>query len=57
MRHLWLHKWNKWYSTWGSLWQYNRDESINRLQESESIKSKIKVTENAPNDDNKKLLK
>ena len=42
----------------GSLWQYYRDEPNNNLKDSESFKFKIKLTGNAPADDNtKKMLK
>ena len=40
--------------TTGSLWQYFRDESNNNLADSESFKSKIKITGKTPNDDNEK---
>ena len=40
--------------TTGSLWQYFRDEPNNNLADSESFKSKIKITGKTPNDDNEK---
>ena len=38
----------------GSLWQYFRDEPDDDLEDSESFKSKIKITGKAPDDDNEK---
>ena len=38
----------------GSLWQYYRDEPNDNLANSESFKSKIKITGESPNDDNEK---
>ena len=40
--------------TTGGLWKYFRDEPNNNLADSESFKSKIKITGNTPNDDNEK---
>ena len=40
--------------TTGSLWQYFRDEPDDNLADSESFKSKIKITGKTPNDDNEK---
>ena len=40
--------------TSGSLWQYFRDESDDNLADSESFKSKIKITGKPPNNDIKK---
>ena len=40
--------------TSGSLWQYYRDESNDNLADSESFKSKIKITGKAPDDGNEK---
>ena len=40
--------------TSGRLWQYFRDEPNNNLANSESFKSKIKITGKIPNNDNKK---
>ena len=40
--------------TSGSLWQYYRDEPNNNLADSESFKSKIKITGKTPNDGNEK---
>ena len=40
--------------TSGSLWQYYRDEPNDNLADSESFKSKIKITGKAPNNDNEK---
>ena len=41
----------------GSFWQYYRDEPNNNLADSESFKSKIKITENLPTMVMKKMLK
>ena len=38
----------------GSLWQYFRDELDHNSADSESFKSKIKITGKTPNDDNEK---
>ena len=38
----------------GSLWQYYRDEPNNNLADSESFKSKIKITGKTPNNGNEK---
>ena len=40
--------------TTGSLWQYFRDEPDDNLEDSESFKSKIKITGKTPNTDNEK---
>ena len=40
--------------TFGGLWQYYRDEPNDNLEDSESFKSKIKITGKTPNDDNEK---
>ena len=40
--------------TSGTLWQYYRDERNNNLTDSESLKFKIKIIGNVPNDFNKK---
>ena len=40
--------------TSGCLWQYCRDEPNNILANSESFKSKVKITGNTPADGNKK---
>ena len=40
--------------TSGSLWQYYRDEPNDNLTNSESFKSKIKITGKTPNNDNEK---
>ena len=40
--------------TTGSLWQYFRDEPDDDLEDSESFKSKIKITGKTPNDGNEK---
>ena len=45
---------DKYAKTTGSLWQYFRDEPNNNLADSESSKSKIKITGKTPNDDNEK---
>ena len=38
----------------GSLWQYFRDELNDDIEDSESFKSKIKITGKTPDDDNEK---
>ena len=43
--------------TSGSLWQYFRDEPDDNLADSESFKSKIKITGKTPNNDNEKDVK
>ena len=45
---------NNYAKTSGSLWQYYRDESNDNLADSESFKSKIKVTGKTPADSNEK---
>ena len=40
--------------TFGSLWQYYRDEPKDNLANSQSLKSKIKITGKTPNDGNEK---
>ena len=40
--------------TSGSLWQYYKDERNDNLTDSESFKSKIKITRNTPSDGNTK---
>ena len=40
--------------TSGSLWQYFRDEPDDNIEDSESFKSKIKITGKAPNNNNEK---
>ena len=40
--------------TSGSLWQHYRDEPNASLADSESFKSRIKITGNTPNDGNRK---
>ena len=40
--------------TSGNLWQYYRDEPNDNLADSESFKSKIKITGKTPNNDNEK---
>ena len=40
--------------TTGSLWQYFRDEPDDNIEDSESFKSKIKITGKTPDDDNEK---
>ena len=40
--------------TSGSLWQYFRDEPDDNIENSESLKSKIKITGKTPNNDNEK---
>ena len=40
--------------TFGSLWQYYRDEPNNNSTDSKSFKSKIKITGNTPADGNTK---
>ena len=41
----------------GSLWQYSRDEPDDDIENSESFKSKIKITGKPPNNGNEKMLK
>ena len=43
--------------TSGSLWQYYRDEPKDNLADSESFKSKIKITGKNPTADNEKDIK
>ena len=43
--------------TSGSLWQYYKDEPNDNLADSESFKSKIKITGITPANGNKKMLK
>ena len=45
---------NNYAKTSGSLWQYYRDDPNDYLINSESFKSKIKITENTPADGNEK---
>ena len=45
---------NNYAKTSGSLWQYFRDEPDDNLADSESFKSKIKITGKTPNNENKK---
>ena len=40
--------------TSGSLWQYYRDEPNDNLADSESFKSKIKITGKTPDNNNEK---
>ena len=40
--------------TSGSLWQYYKDDPNNNLTDSESFKSKVKITEKTPNNGNTK---
>ena len=40
--------------TLGSLWQYYRDEANNNITEFESLRSKIKITGNTPDNGNTK---
>ena len=50
-----LLEYSNYYSeTLGSLWQYFKDEPNDNLTDSESLKSKIKITENTPADGNTK---
>ena len=43
--------------TSGSLWQYYKDDPNDNLKDSESFKSKVKITGNTPNNRNKKMLR
>ena len=43
--------------TSGSLWQYYRNEPNDNIKDSESFKSKVKITGSTPDNDNKKMLK
>ena len=45
---------NNYAKTSGSLWQYFRDEPEDDIEDSESFKSKIKITGKTPDDDNEK---
>ena len=45
---------NNYAKTSGSLWQYYRDEQNYNLADSESFKSKIKITGKTPNNGNEK---
>ena len=45
---------NNYAKTSGSLWQYYRDEPNDNLEDSESFKSKMKITGKNPSNDNKK---
>ena len=45
---------NNYSKTSGTLWQLYRDERNNNLTDSESLKFKIKIIGNTPNDFNKK---
>ena len=42
--------------TSGSLWQHYKDEPNDNLEDSESFKSKIKITGKTPDDDNEKYV-
>ena len=42
--------------TSGSLWQYHKDDPNDNLSDSDSFKSKVKITEKIPNDGNKKYV-
>ena len=48
---------DKYSKTSGNLWQYCKDEPHNNLTDSESFKSKIKITGNTPADSNTKDVK
>ena len=43
--------------TSGSLWQYYKDDPNDNLTDSESFKSKVKITGNTPTNRNKKMLR
>ena len=43
--------------TSGSLWQYYIDDPNDNPANSESFKSKVKITGKTPNDGNKKMLR
>ena len=45
---------NNYAKTSGTLWQYYRDEPNDNLADSESFKSKTKITERTPDDGNEK---
>ena len=47
---------NNYSKTSGNLWQHYRDEANDDITESESFKSKIKITRNTLDDGNKKCL-
>ena len=48
---------NNYSKAWESLWQYYRDQPNGNIANSESFRSKIKVTVDNPDADNKKKLK
>ena len=48
---------NNYSKTWGTLWPCYRDDPNYNITESESFKSKIKITGETLNDDNKKMLR
>ena len=45
---------NNYSKTCGSLWKYYKDEPNDNLADSESFKSKVKITENTPANGNTK---
>ena len=45
---------DNYFKKFGSLWLYYKDELIDNLADSESFKSKVKITENTPADSNAK---
>ena len=47
---------NNYSKTSGSLWQYYKDEPHDNLSDSESFKSKVKITGNTPNNGNTKVV-
>ena len=47
---------NNYSKTSGSLWQYYKDEPHDNLSDSEPFKSKVKITENTPNNGNAKVV-
>ena len=49
--------WYNYLKTSGTLWQYYKDDPNDKLIYSEWFKSKIKITGNAPADDNTKDVK
>ena len=44
-------------NTWGTLWQYYKDETNDNLADSESFKSKVKITGSTPVSGNTKDVK
>ena len=47
---------NNYSKTSGSLWQYYEDDPHDNLSDSESFKSKVKITGNTPNNGNTRVV-